>query len=84
MAWARWGAWYEANGDYSGAASAYGRAFAEKPDPDMAFAAGQAAENAGDVSQAVLYYTQLLKRPSDRKPLPEKGTSLWNPEHDTV
>jgi len=76
--WIAWGAWFESWGDYRRAAAAYGRAFEQRPDPDTAFAAGRAAECAGDVAQALDYYSRLLDRAAGAKSPPEKGTHLWN------
>jgi hypothetical protein len=81
--WSQWGAFYASHGDYQRAATAYASAYAERPDPELALAAGQAAENAGDVTQALAYYSRILNRPSAKKS-PEKGTSLWNHANDTV
>lgn len=81
--WSQWGDYYASQGDYERAATAYGSAYAERPDPQLALAAGQAAENAGDVTRALSYYTRILNQPSAKKP-PEKGSSLWNHANDTV
>jgi hypothetical protein len=81
--WKAWGAYYEAQGDYQRASAAYGQAYAARPDTETGLAAGQAAESAGDVAQALSYYTQLLNRPTGKKP-PEKGTRLWNHEDTSV
>jgi hypothetical protein len=71
--WAAWGAWYDAQGAYHEAAAAYGRAYAEQPTPLLALAAGQAAENAGDMTLALTYYTKSLQRPAEMHSAPEKG-----------
>lgn len=81
--WTRWGMWYEAQGDYRRAAAAYGSAYAENSDPDLAFAAGQAAESAGDVTEALTYYTQILNC-SQEKNDSQKGTDTWTHEPGTV
>ena len=82
--WARWASYYETHGDYTHAADAYARAYSTLPTEGTAFAAGQAAENAGDVSQAILYYSQILRQSLKQKPQTEKGTFLWNSEHDAA
>lgn len=81
--WQAWGVYYESQGDYERAAAAYGKAYAEQPDPATAFAAGQAAESAGDVTQALVYYSQLLKSSSEKKE-PQKGTLLWSHENTSA
>ncbi|GEM_PF-5115959 len=82
--WTQWASYYENHGDYSRAADAYAQAYDAVPTESTAFCAGQAAENAGDVSQAVLYYSQILRQPLKQKPQPEKGTRLWNSAHDAA
>jgi hypothetical protein len=78
--WQAWGVYYESQGDYQRAATAYGNAYAEQPDTATGFAAGQAAESAGDVTQALVYYTQILKSASEKRE-PQKGTLLWSLEN---
>lgn len=82
--WTQWANFYENHGDYAQAANAYARAYNAVPTESTAFCAGQAAENAGDVSQAVLYYSQILRQPLKQKPQPEKGTRIWNSAHDAA
>lgn len=60
VTWLEWGAYCEANADYRQAAAAYARASQEHNDPDITFAAGRAAEAAGDVVGAVEQYGRLL------------------------
>ena len=52
--WTQWASFYENHGDYSHAADAYAHAYEAVPTESTAYYAGQAAENAGDVSRAVL------------------------------
>lgn len=78
--WAAWGAWYESVGDYQTAMDAYGRALDERPDTGIALRAGQAAEQAGNLQQAVDYLSQALTDDSN-PPSIQKGTSLWNSDH---
>jgi hypothetical protein len=82
--WASLGAWFEARGEYMQAATAYGRAYQEGSDPSLAFAAGRSAECAGDVAQAVEYYTQILIRKPEADKQPEKGSSLWTQDRDSA
>lgn len=82
--WASWGAWWEARGDYLQASAAYGRAYEERNDPSLAFAAGRSAECAGNVAQAVEYYTQLLSKKPEASKQPEKGSYRWLQDHDSV
>lgn len=81
--WTRWGAYYESHGDYQRAAAAYGTAYAERPEPDLALAAGSAAENAGDVAEALSYYCRVLNQSSEKQQ-PQKGKETWTLENDTV
>ena len=82
--WAQWANVCENRGDFSRAADAYAHAYNTLPTEGTAFSAGQAAENAGDVSQAVLYYSQILRQPLKQKPQTEKGTFRWNSERDAA
>jgi len=60
VTWAQWGAYCEMNADYRQAAAAYARAHAQSGDLTVGFAAGRAAEAAGDVSAAVMQYSRIL------------------------
>lgn len=86
--WQAWGVYYESQGDYERAAAAYGHAYSEQPDPSTAFAAGRAAERAGDVTQALVYYTRILNHASDKNASdrrePQKGTFLWSHENTSA
>jgi hypothetical protein len=84
LSWADWGAWYEGWGDYGRAADAYGKAYLEQPDPLHAFTAGRAAECAGDIGQAVEYYSRLLDYTPETKHKPGEGTLRWNREHGSA
>jgi tetratricopeptide (TPR) repeat protein len=75
--WTTWGAWYEASGDYRLAAAAYRRSLEEKNDPSVEFAAGRAAECAGDLAEALDSYSRILNQTSGAKAAPEKGTLQW-------
>jgi hypothetical protein len=79
--WCSLGIWYEVGGDYSHAADAYGRAYSEQPDPALALEAGRNAEYAGDISEALGYYTRVLDQKPTQKASPQKGTSTWNDDH---
>ena len=76
-AWGGLGAWYAAQGDYACAADAYARAYQEQPDPDFAMAAGQSAESAGGVNDALDYYLQALKMSTEQQSYPEEDET-WN------
>ena len=65
VGWADIGAYYERAGLYGEASDAYALAYAEKQDPGLAYAAGCAAETAGDIGQAVTFYTELLDKSSE-------------------
>ena len=54
------GSYYESAGQYDDAANAYVQAYAQSKDPDLAYAAGRAAEKAGDQSMAFEYYSRFL------------------------
>lgn len=60
IAWEDWGDWYAEAGAYAHASDAYARAYETTPDSSLAFATGYTAEAAGDVYQAVTYYSQYL------------------------
>jgi hypothetical protein len=64
VTWAQWGAYCEMHADYRQAATAYAHASAQSGDPSVGFAAGRAAEAAGDVSAAVLQYSRILSGPA--------------------
>jgi hypothetical protein len=66
--WLDWAAYLEFTGDYARAADAYARAYEQKADPSIAYAAGCTAETAGDVGRAIDYYASVLNTPvgSDR------------------
>ncbi len=83
-AWRKWGEYYEYRGDYWSAEAAYSRAVAKSSDPSLAFSAGRAAECAGDVAQAVDYYTRILKRANQTEHEPKKGSMLWTEDLDTA
>ncbi len=82
--WTQWAAWYESYGDYRSAEAAYAAALAVKPDPALEFHAGRAAECAGDVAQAVDYYSRILKQEPRDQAGPKKGSMLWNEKHDSA
>lgn len=82
--WQKWGAWFEIQGDYQRAAAAYQRAFEIQPDPEVGFAAGRAAECAGDISEALRFYSRILYPPSGSKERPEDGATRWNATHNAV
>ena len=82
--WTQWAAWYESYGDFRSAEAAYAAALAVTPDPALEFHAGRAAECAGDVAQAVDYYSRLLKQDSRNEAGPKKGSMLWNEAHDSA
>jgi hypothetical protein len=60
--WTLYAALADSAGRPRDAAGAYGRAFAATGDPGLGLAAGQAAESAGDMGDAVDYYARLLAR----------------------
>lgn len=84
VAWTRWGAYYEYHGDYRSAEAAYAQALDKSRDPALVFSAGRAAECAGDVAQAVGFYTRILSQPSKTDNQPKKGSLLWTDEFDTA
>lgn len=55
----------EREGRFDGAARLYRRAHEEQPEPSAAFAAAQACERAGELPEAVDYYSKLLMRDPD-------------------
>jgi len=59
--WREAGDTYEAYGDYSRAAQAYGNAFEGQPDAELAISASVNAERAGDTSSALDYFAQALR-----------------------
>ena len=75
--WAAWGIWWETNGAYQQAASAYEAAARETNTPDLSFAAGRAAEAAGDTVRALLHYHALLYQQPGGTNAPEKDTRQW-------
>jgi hypothetical protein len=68
--WAEIGARAESSGDLRLAAAAYRRAYDDTMDPALGLAAGRAAEEGGDVAEAVGYYAALLRSPSPAAGLP--------------
>ena len=76
-AWGGLGAIYAACGDYSSASTAYARAYTAKPDADFALAAGENAECAGDMPNAVAYYLRALETYYETQPQLEEEEP-WN------
>jgi hypothetical protein len=60
-AWDGMGEVYEALGDHGSASQVYGRAFDRQPDADLAIAASENAESAGDISEALEYCAKALR-----------------------
>ncbi|HLK60256.1 MAG TPA: hypothetical protein VKU00_27080 [Chthonomonadaceae bacterium] len=75
--WGKLGTLYAVNGDYADAADAYGRAYEAQPDPDLALAAGQSAESAGEVNEALAYYLHALETSTEPQLYPEEDEQ-WN------
>ncbi|GMV38091.1 MAG: hypothetical protein AMXMBFR61_25990 [Fimbriimonadales bacterium] len=65
VAWEEWGDWYAEAGAYAHASDAYARAYESAQDSDLAYATGYTAEAAGDVYQAITYYSQYLTQADD-------------------
>jgi predicted Zn-dependent protease len=82
--WKRWAEYYESRGDYRAAEAAYASALEKSPDPNLTFNAGRTAECAGDVVQAVDYYTRILKQVSQTEHQPKKGSILWTDDFVTA
>jgi len=84
--WEQIASWYEYQGDYRAAEATYLQAVRADPSEAHLFNAGRTAECAGDVAQAIEFYTHVLKHEHAqespaRQELPsEKETSPWN-EH---
>lgn len=65
---AMWGAYLENAGDFRRASVAYDLAYQKAAAPELAFAAGRAAESDGAIERALAYYTTLLTTPvGDRR-----------------
>ncbi len=88
--WDQVAAWYENQGDYRSAAAAYVHAAKEKPTDVRVFRAAQALEYAGDIAEAVEYYTRVLKHENDQESRPNKvlpirkGTWQWNKNRNSA
>lgn len=76
--WTEWGCYFESRGDYGSAAKAYGRAYAEQPNPVLAYEAGVDSERVGDIAQALEHYANVLSTPSEA--LPQSPQLLKGPE----
>jgi tetratricopeptide (TPR) repeat protein len=90
FSWVQVASRYEYLGDYRSAAAAYARAARERPVDSLVFNAGRTYECAGNVAQAVEYYTRILKHERDKEPQlkqdsqPKKGTWQWNENWDSA
>ena len=60
VSWKDWGDWYAEAGAYAYASDAYARAYHSSQDSSLAYATAYTAEAAGDVYQAITYYSQYL------------------------
>jgi tetratricopeptide (TPR) repeat protein len=83
FSWVQVASKYEYLGDYRSAAAAYARAARERPVDSLVFNAGRTYECAGNVAQAVEYYTRILKNEREQTQpkqdsQPKKGTWQWN------
>jgi len=82
--WEQLASWYEYQGDYRAAEATYVQAVRVAPTEARLFNAGRTSECAGDVAQAIAFYTHVLKHAHEqespsRQDLPaEKETPLCN------
>jgi hypothetical protein len=73
VSWEDWGDWYAEAGAYAHASDAYARAYQSAQDSNLAYATGYTAEAAGDVYQAVTYYSQYLTQADGPNTRPEEA-----------
>ena len=62
VSWSNAGALYQGCGDYSRASEAYGLAFSDTRDVDMALEASENASRAGDLPGALIYCALALQQ----------------------